>query len=35
MSRLKVESDFRVKIDVAALTTLANLQLRGHALIPD
>ena len=27
--------DKRVKIDVAALTTLANLQLRGHALIPD
>ena len=27
--------DKRVEIDVAALTTLANLQLRGHALIPD
>ena len=27
--------DKRVKIDVAALTTLANLQLRGYALIPD
>ncbi len=29
------EVDGRVQIDVAALTTLANLQLRGHALIPD
>lgn len=27
--------DKRVQIDVAALTTLANLQLRGYALIPD
>lgn len=27
--------DKRVEIDVAALTTLANLQLRGYALIPD
>ena len=27
--------DKRVEIDVAALTTLANLQLRGHVLIPD
>ncbi len=29
------EVDKRVQVDVAALTTLANLQLRGHALIPD
>ena len=27
--------DKRVQIDVAALTTMANLQLKGHALIPD
>ncbi len=27
--------DQRVQIDVAALTTMANLQLRGYALIPD
>lgn len=27
--------DKRIEIDVAALTTLANLQLRGYALIPD
>ncbi|MBC7378230.1 MAG: DsrE family protein [Burkholderiaceae bacterium] len=27
--------DKRVEIDVAALTTIANLQLRGYALIPD
>lgn len=27
--------DKRVQIDVAALTTMANLQLRGYALIPD
>lgn len=27
--------DERVEIDVAALTTMANLQLRGYALIPD
>ena len=27
--------DKRVQIDVAALTTLVNLQLRGYALIPD
>jgi len=27
--------DKRVEIDVAALTTMANLQLRGYALIPD
>ncbi|MEP6558442.1 MAG: DsrE family protein [Burkholderiales bacterium] len=27
--------DKRVQIDVAALTTMANLQLKGYALIPD
>ncbi len=27
--------DKRVQVDVAALTTMANLQLRGYALIPD